>query len=123
MHKLRKEIDIYFKTNLKVKIKDNWQVFPTFVRGLDFVGYRTFLNFKLLRKSTCKHFKKQMVRIRRKVEQGQMMNYSEWCSVNSYRGWLKHCNSHNLYLKYVKPLEPYTRKYYFEVIKKGMKKL
>ena len=52
-----------------------------------------------------------------------MMSYSEWCSVNSYRGWLKHCNSYNLYLKYVKPLEPYTRKYYFEVIKKGMKKL
>jgi len=123
LHKLRKEIDTYFKSKLKVKIKDNWQVFPTFVRGLDFVGYRTFLNFKLLRKNTCKHFKKQMLRIRKKVEQGQMMSYSEWCSINSYRGWLKHCNSYNLYSKYVKPLEPYARKYYFEVIKKGMKKL
>ena len=123
LHKLRKEIDEYFRVNLKVKMKNNWQIFPTFVRGVDFVGYRTFLNFKLLRKSTCKQFKRQMLRIRRKVESGHQINYSEWCAINSYYGWLKHCNSHNLYVKYIKPLEPYARKYYIEVIKKGMKKL
>ena len=32
------------------------QVFPTFIRGVDFVGYRFFFDYTLLRKSTCKNF-------------------------------------------------------------------
>lgn len=85
LHQLRKEIDVYFKTKLKLKIKENWQVFPTFVRGIDYVGYRTFLNYKLLRKSTCKNFKSKMNKIRNKIKSGNEINYSEWCSINSYK--------------------------------------
>lgn len=33
LHELRKEIDVYFRENLKIRIKDNWQVFPTYVKG------------------------------------------------------------------------------------------
>ena len=62
LHQLRKDIDVYFRTKMKLKIKENWQIFPTFVRGVDFVGYRTFLNYKLLRKSTCKNFKRRTKR-------------------------------------------------------------
>ena len=40
----------------KLKVKDNWQVFPTNIRGVDFVGYRHFRDYKLLRKKTCKRF-------------------------------------------------------------------
>lgn len=119
LHTLRKEVDVYFKKNLKVKMKENWQVFPTFSRGIDFVGYRIFLNYRLLRKSTCKTFKIKMKTINKKVSSGKQMNYSEWCSINSYQGWLKHCNSHNLKKKYLDPLKPYARRYYIEEIKKG----
>ena len=44
LHQLRKDIDEYFRKELKVVIKGNWQIFPSYVRGVDFVGYRTFLN-------------------------------------------------------------------------------
>ena len=101
LHQLRKEIDVYFKTKLKLKIKENWQVFPTFVRGIDYVGYRTFLNYKLLRKSTCKNFKSKMNKIRNKIKSGNEINYSEWCSINSYKGWLIHCDSYRLHKKYI----------------------
>lgn len=118
LHQLRKEIDEYFKTKLKLKIKENWQVFPTFVRGVDFVGYRTFLNYKLLRKSTCKVMKKKMTLIDKKRLSGKDMNYSEWCAVNSYKGWLIHCDSYRLSQKYIEPIQLYTDTYYLQNIKR-----
>ena len=48
---LRKEIDVYFRDELKLNIKGNWQVFPTFVRGVDFLGYRTFLQIHFVEKN------------------------------------------------------------------------
>lgn len=121
LHELRKEIDVYFRENLKIRIKDNWQVFPTYVRGVDFLGYRTFLNYTLLRKSTCNDMKRKLTAIRLKVESGNMMNYSEWCCINSYKGWLKWCDSFRLQQKYVVLLLPYADDYYTRNIKPNKK--
>lgn len=117
LHALKREMDMYFMRELRLTIKGNWQVFPSYVRGVDFVGYRTFLNYTLLRKSTCTNFKKKMVYIRKKTESGQLMNYSEWCSVNSYKGWLNHCDSYRLQKKYIAPIQEDADRYYREVIK------
>jgi hypothetical protein len=116
LHELRKEIDQYFRKKLKLKIKENWQVFPTYVRGIDFVGYRTFMNYKLLRKSTCKQFKRKMIALNKKQIEGIEMTYSEWCSINSYKGWLIHCNSYRLSKKYVEPIQQFATNYYLENI-------
>lgn len=122
LHSLFLEINEYFTQNLKLTIKGNWQIFPTYKRGVDFVGYRTFLNYKLLRKSTCKQMKRKLIRLQHKViDENKMMNYSEWCSINSYKGWLIHCDSYRLSQKYIVPLEPYTNAYYQTKIKKGGK--
>lgn len=51
------------------------------------------------------------------VNNGNMMNYSEWCSINSYKGWLIHCDSFRLQQKYIQPLIPYAEKYYETNIK------
>lgn len=120
LHQLRKEIDEYFRTKLKLKVKENWQVFPTYVRGVDFVGYRVFMNYKLLRKSTCKRFKRKMVTLNKKRLEGKQLNYSEWCSINSYKGWLIHCDSYRLSEKYIKPIQSYADDYYLQnIYKKG----
>lgn len=118
LHKLRKEVDEYLRNKLKLNIKENWQVFPTFVRGIDFVGYRVFLNYTLLRKSTCKSFKRKMRNINKKRLNGQELNYSEWCSINSYKGWLKWCNSYRLNQKYIKPIEQFAQDYYEKYVKR-----
>ena len=86
LHQLLAEINEYFIQNLKLRIKGNYQIFPSFIRGIDFVGYRIFLNSTLLRKSTCQEMKRKMTNIRKKVENGQEMNYSEWCSINVVNG-------------------------------------
>lgn len=117
LHALLQEIDKYFRTKLKLRIKGNYQIFPSFIRGVDFVGYRVFRDYTLLRKSTCREFERKMTRIRIKVESGKEMNYSEWCSIQSYKGWLKWCDSYRLSEKYIVPIQPYADEYYKKHIK------
>lgn len=118
LHKLRKDIDIYMKELLKLNIKENWQVFPTAIRGVDFVGYRHFYGYKLLRKTTCKHFKKKMLLIKKKVLNDIQITFNEWCSVNSYKGWLAWCNSFRLVQKYIVPIQKALDEYYQNFIKR-----
>ena len=59
-----------------------------------------------------------MTKIRTKIENGIDMNYSEWCSINSYKGWLKYCDSYRLSEKYILPIQPYADRYYENHIKK-----
>ena len=47
LHKLKRELDEFMAVNLKQVLKHNWQVFPTKVRGVDFVGYRFFGEYTL----------------------------------------------------------------------------
>lgn len=117
LHWLRVKMNEYLITNLDLHIKPNWQVFPSAVRGVDFVGFRHFSNYKLLRKSTYKKFKKKMILIKEKQDQNKLINYSEWCSANSYNGWLKWCNSYRLREKYFTPIQPSIDRYYNQIIK------
>ena len=117
LHQLRKDIDVYLQDELKLQLKGNWQVFPVDSRGIDFIGYRQFHGYSLLRKRTAKRFKKRMVYIRKKVSNGNLMNYGDWCAVNSYDGWLQHSDCTRLREKYVTPLEAPAKRYYMEVVK------
>lgn len=81
------------------------------------VGYRHFGNYVLLRKTTAKNLIRKMRNIQKRMNKGDKFAYSDFCSINSYKGWLKWCNGHNLYNKWIKPLESYADKYYREVIK------
>ena len=72
--------------------------------------------------TTCIDMTKKLTALRVKVESGNMMNYSEWCSLNSYKGWLISCDSFRLYQKYIEPLLPYADDYYKYNIKPKSKK-
>lgn len=122
LHLLLQEIEEYLNIKLNLRLKGNYQIFPSFIRGIDFVGYRIFKDYTLLRKSTCQEFERKMTAIRKKIENGQEMNYSEWCSINSYKGWLKHCDSYRLSEKYIVPIQQYADEYYNNHIKAKKKK-
>ena len=115
LHELRKQIEVYFETNMRITLKNNWQVFPTFKRGVDYLGYRTFLEYTLLRKSTCQSFKRKMNGIRKKAESGIPLNQTDFCSVFSYSGWLDACDSYRLRKKYIDPLIPALQDYFTKV--------
>ncbi len=95
------DIKEYLKNNLDLSLKKNYQVFPSTKRGVDFLGYRFFGDYILLRKRTAKKMKKQLVQ----YEKQWYLTYSDYCSVNSYLGWLQCCNSYKLKKKYFEPLQ------------------
>ena len=121
LHALREEIAVYLDEKLKLTFKNNWQIFPTHIRGVDFVGYRVFKDFVLLRKTTCKTFKKKMTAIQAKITAGKEMNRTDWGAINSYRGWLVHCDCYRLEQKYLAPLEEAANLYYLERVKNNEK--
>jgi RNA-directed DNA polymerase len=78
----------YLKDSRNLEIKSNWQIFPVDARGIDFLGYRFFHNFTLVRKSIIKRFK-------------ETVNKPTIPQVMSYIGWLEHADTHNLLTKYI----------------------
>lgn len=89
LHALKKEIGRYFNDNLKLKLKENHQVFPVQSRGIDFLGYRFYHTHVLLRKSIKQRFARAVSRKRGNIIQVHA----------AYYGWAKHCNSTNLLKK------------------------
>lgn len=97
LHALLEEIQDYL-TDMKLTLKPNYQVFPTYERGIDFVGYRIFEDYVLLRKRTANRFKSAMNRI----EDWDNLTEHERCKIASYKGILKHCDSYRLAEKYIR---------------------
>lgn len=123
LHNLKKKIHHYLEHELKLKIKENEQIFPVDVRGIDFVGYRHFRNYTLLRKSIYKNMRKKLNSVSRKVKgDNYVINFNEYCLINSYDGWFKWCNSNNLRKKYILPLRSDVIKYHKLYLKKGVNK-
>lgn len=87
LHELLAKMRKYLWENLRLKIKDNYQIFPVASRGIDFVGYVSFHGYALLRKSIKKNFARMLFRNRNSA------------SIASYVGWTSHCNSKNLLKK------------------------
>ena len=66
---------------------------------------------------------KQIRKIKEKTERHKLLNYSEWCSINSYIGWIQYCDHYRLYEKYIIDLIPsLCRFYYFVITNKNKKK-
>lgn len=111
--------------NLKLEIKWNYQIFPVDKRWIDFVWYRFFRKFVLLRKRTCKRMKKSIYKIiKRKASKNKFLNYSERCSINSYVWRMIYCNHYRLFQKRVEPtIRSLNRYYYYVIANKNTKKL
>ena len=59
LHSLLGEIKLYLHNNLRLDLKDNYQIFPVDNRGIDFVGYVFFHTHIRMRKSIKKNFCKK----------------------------------------------------------------
>lgn len=101
LHRLFDEIRMYLDLSLRLTIKDNWQIFPTYVRGVDFLGYRFFGDKTLLRKRTARNLKHKMYKLSKK----EILTDSDICAMSSYEGWITHCDAYGLYTKYIEPLK------------------
>lgn len=87
------QVKEYLNEQLHLEIKPNWQIFPTQIRGIDFLGYRFFGNKILVRKSIAKEFCRRIDALKRKSKAKQ----SDVNSVMSYYGWLLHADASGLW--------------------------
>jgi retron-type reverse transcriptase len=97
--KMKKAKDAIVETLRKMgmRLKSNWQIFPTRKRGIPFLSYRFFPKYTLVRKGL-------MYRIARRARlAGKNLTPHAAMSMLSYMGILKQGNGRNFYLTKIKP--------------------
>lgn len=104
LHKIKLAIDEFLSKD-HLRLKENWQLFKTDSRPLDFLGYRFYRGYSTLRKSNFLRIKRRAKKISKKKE----LNFHDAASMLSYAGWLKHCDSFNYQQKYIKPYINYNK--------------
>lgn len=87
LHGILVAMNNYYYSKLNVQMKSNYQIFPVDKRGIDFLGYRFFHKYILVRKGIVKNMKK---------------NVGKPKSMASYWGWLKYADAYRLTNKYFK---------------------
>lgn len=107
---------VVFLHNEKLELKGNYQIFSTGCRGVDFVGFRFFPHFTLLRKKSIKNLKELSARIYDLQERHIEISFKDFCAINSYAGWLLMCDSYKLRQKYIDPIKPAIFSYYVNCI-------
>lgn len=97
---------IKFLENIKLKLKENWQIFRfDYIkkgkrkgRFIDFMGFKFFRDKTNLRRKIFLNIKRQAKKIYK-----LKYKYLSICrSFLSRIGWLRHCNSLKMYSKYIK---------------------
>lgn len=91
------EIKKYFMDRLNLTLNPKTCIINVDRHGIDFLGYRCFRNFILLRKQSALNFRRKI----RYLGTHQTTPSFTICSVMSSIGWLKHSDSYNLLNKFV----------------------
>lgn len=94
LHECAKMIGEFLAEKLALRFS-KCEVFPV-SHGVDFLGYRHFDNYILLRKRTAKRVRRRLDRLPKQYATGRITAEQYRSSVGSTYGWLKHANAHNL---------------------------
>ena len=97
LNKAKKLIEEFLRDKLKLKMS-KCDLFKT-SQGVDFLGYRHFDGYKLLRRSTAKRVKKRLPAILKKYKSGKMTQDRFRSCVESTYGWVEWANTYNFQLK------------------------
>lgn len=97
LQKLQVEIEEYLREELDLTLNPKTRVLDVDRQGIDFLGYRCFRDYTLLRKSSARRFKKKI----KSIEKGNHDSQNMISSIMSYLGWLRHCDSYHLQSSYV----------------------
>lgn len=93
------KIDQFLKEKLKLCLHSDKVIIAKYHNGIDFLGYVSFPNHRLLRNKTQKRMFKKIKLSKEKLKQGLITKESFNQSLQSYYGILRHCNSHKLKMK------------------------
>ena len=103
LHKAVDAVDTYL-SGMGLRLKENWQVFKTDSRGIDFVGYRFFHGYTKLRKRNFLKLTSHCRKVMRQIKAGKRISFHSAAGLLSRKGQLEHCNSENILKKYYYPI-------------------
>ena len=84
----------FLKSTLNLKLSKN-RIFPV-AQGVDFLGYRNFHDYILLRKTSATRIRRRMKKLPDLFNRGVITKDQLRSSLASMSGWLRWCNSYNL---------------------------
>jgi hypothetical protein len=97
LRRIAKDLKVFLTETLGLKMS-KCELVPV-SQGVDFLGYRHFPRYVLLRKSTAVRVKRRLKILPRLFEAGRItLEYFRSC-IASYSGWMRWANCHNLSLK------------------------
>ena len=94
LHFVATSIKDFLADTLNLKLSKN-RVFPV-RQGIDFLGYRHYPNYVLLRKSAVKRIKRRVKKLPKLLASEKISPLQFQSSIASTQGWLRWCNSFNL---------------------------
>lgn len=81
----KKEIEIFLKENLELELHPDKSKIISLSRGIDFVGFKIFYNFKIVKKRNRKNFIKRLKEIKKKYS---LEEISKKELFDSIEGWI-----------------------------------
>ncbi|MBP3851384.1 MAG: hypothetical protein J6D36_02460 [Erysipelotrichaceae bacterium] len=103
LHKTVRKIEERLRSK-GLSLKENWQVFKTDSRGIDFVGYRFFHGYTKLRKRNFLKLTRHCGKVMKQIKAGRKISFHSAAGLLSRKGQLKHCNGENILKKYYYPI-------------------
>jgi len=91
--RIKKQIAEFLKTKLDLNLHPKKaNVFPT-AKGIEFLGYRNFRDYRVLRKSTVKRFARRLKTYQSKIRNGKMEQEKLTLSLQSWLVFAKFADS------------------------------
>ena len=118
LHKAVRAIDQWLRER-GMRLKSNWQVFPTKARMPNAMGYRYGRGYTLPRKKIMLRFKRSCRRVTKRIAQNRDPTFQQACAILSRVGWFTHCNGHRAVRKWLTPIGEKLLK---EIIRKEAQK-
>lgn len=92
----RRDIEGFLSNRLMLALNHKTAIFPVASRGVDFLGYRIWPDYRLLRKNSVKRMKRKIRAYNRKYAAGEITAGEINASVQSWLGHAKHANTYRI---------------------------
>lgn len=90
-----RKTDLFLKINLALNLNSKTSIFPI-LRGIDFVGYRHWLDYRLPRKQSLLRIKRQFKKTKNKLLIRKISINKYLASIASWKGYLQHADTFKL---------------------------
>jgi len=101
----KKEINKFLISNLKLELHSEKSKIVPLAKGIDFLGFRNFYHYKLLRKRNIRKFLKNLNKMKEECNYKTLNYYAVYDSFEGWFAYARNANTYNLRKKLTKNIE------------------